>query len=344
MMKVIFNHDAAIDEYIAGVLLTTMPNVELSDIIITNGDCIAGPAMDAAYKIQHYINLPEIPLSLAQSRGWNQFPWSYREDSIHLNNIDCLKSIPTNPDWPVYPTTQPTNLSYEKVCQGAYPTNFTQPDYPDGNAALANTLQNALNNNEKVVLVVCCPLTLIRNVLEANPALEGAIEHLVWMGGAVNGDKGNLDPQTLPADVANPWAEWNVFWDPYSVAWVFEYTSFPITLFPLNVTDQAKVSVDFMEALKAQSATSSLSKLAYESYQLTLTQPFYRMWDVTTAAYLDRPDLYSAPVTQEMAIITDGYYQGTLIPKAGGRALQIVLEITNLNGFYQYVLNQLNRN
>ncbi|MCG8669001.1 MAG: nucleoside hydrolase [Pseudomonadales bacterium] len=349
-MKVVFNHDAAIDEYIAGVLLTTLPNIELSDIIITNGDCVAGPAMNAAYKIQQFINSPANLVSLALSRSWNQFPWEYRKDSVTLNTIACLSDIPTDPDWPYYPDQSMPSLSYEQLCEKwqqdpalGYPINLTEPDYPDGNQALKTTLQTACDNQEKVTLLICCPLTLLRNVLQESPELAAGIEQLIWMGGAVNGHAGNLDPNTLPKDIANPYAEWNVFWDPYAVAWVFENTNFPITLFPLNVTDDAKITNEFLASLKSQSATAKLSELAYQSYQLTLDQPFYCMWDVTAASYLARPDLFKAPSKQTLAIITDGYYQGTLINQPNGRKVDVVLEFADLQGFYNYVLQQLNQ-
>lgn len=346
MMNVVFNQDAAIDEYIAGVLLTTMPDVNLRQIIITNGDCIAGPAMNAAWRIQEYLGQSTDILSLAQSRSWNQFPWDYRKDSAAINAIDCLKNIPINPDWPYYPNEDQAHLPHEDLQatdQLKYPVNGTQPAYPDGNQALLTLLQDALNQGEKLTLVICCPLTLLSSILKAQPQLEAAIDQLIWMGGAVDGAKGNLDPNTLPAEVANPYAEWNVFWDPYSVAWIFENTSFPITLFPLNVTDQAPLTQDFLNQLQQQAQTAPLSKLAYESYQLVLDQPFYRMWDVTTVAYLERPDLFSAPQSQKLAIITDGFYQGTLIPAENGRAIDVVLNITDTQGFYDYVLKQLNQ-
>lgn len=64
---VIFIHDAAIDEYMATVLLTTMEEVDLRGIIIVNADCIAGPAMETAYKIHKYIGWEKIPLTLSSS-------------------------------------------------------------------------------------------------------------------------------------------------------------------------------------------------------------------------------------------------------------------------------------
>ncbi|MDX1692741.1 MAG: nucleoside hydrolase [Ketobacteraceae bacterium] len=345
-MKVVFNHDAAIDEYIAGVLLSIMPGITLEQIIITNGDCVAGPAMNAGWRIQEYLGEPPDILSLARCRSWNQFPWEYRKDSVIINRIDCLRNIPVNPAWPEYPNTAKPRLPYHSLANGesgAFPLNGTRPAYPDGDQALENLLSQAVANNDPLTLVICCPLTLLSSVLKKSPGLAEGIRQLIWMGGAVDGEHGNLDPDTVPADIANPYAEWNVFWDPYAVAWIFEHTDFPITLFPLNVTNQAPLAPAFMDQLKHQASIAPLSRLAWEGYQLVLDQPFYRMWDVTTVAYLERPELFSKPEPRRLAIITDGFYQGTLIESDQGRALDVVLNIDNRAAFYHYLLDRLNR-
>ena len=80
---VVLVHDAAIDEYMSTILLTTMEDVVLDGIVIVNADCIYGPAMDAAWKIQQYIDGTDIPLSLSNARGFNAFPWPYRGDCVN---------------------------------------------------------------------------------------------------------------------------------------------------------------------------------------------------------------------------------------------------------------------
>ena len=61
---VVLLHDAAIDEYMSTILLTTMPEVDLRAIIVVNGDCITTPAMNAAWRIQQFIGRTDIPLGL----------------------------------------------------------------------------------------------------------------------------------------------------------------------------------------------------------------------------------------------------------------------------------------
>jgi hypothetical protein len=45
-----------------------------------------------------------------------------------------------------------------------------------------------------------------------------------------------------------------------------------------------------------------------------------------------------------LAVVTDGFYQGTLHEdKAHGRSVNVVLNLKHPDQFYQYVLDQFNR-
>jgi purine nucleosidase len=337
MKNVIFNHDAAVDEYMAGVLLSTMPDMNVLGIIVTNGDCVAGPAMDAAYKIQQYIGQPDLPLYLSPDCGWNSFPWAYRGDCVHQGEIDCLSNISSNPNWPWYPSS--TDEIPEFNPENEVSINDVAPAYPDGNAFLAESLDKALISGEKITLLICCPMTILRGILSERPEREAAIEELIWMGGVIAPVKGNLESGTIPKVIANSLAEWNAFWDTFSVAWVFKNTKMPITVFPLNVTNQAKITDKFKAALKSQSSQYALSLLADQSYSLVDGQDFYEMWDVLTTSYLARPDLFSSPRVMNLNIVTGGYYEGTLFESSSsGRSVNVVLDLDNPDGFYDYVL------
>jgi len=310
---VILLHDAAIDEYMATILLTTMPGVDLRAVVVVNGDCITTPAMNAAWRIQQFIRRTDIPLGLSAARGYNPFPWEYRGDCIKQDGLAMLQAL------------QPLATPYR-----------------DGDALLREVLSSA---TAPVTILCTGPLTPLAMLLdrEDGAALIAKIGRVVWMGGAI-GVGGNLDPHTLPAGVANPYAEWNVFWDPFSADRVFRETTFPITLFPLDITNTAEIKDTFMSALLVNAKQFPTSNLAYQSYEFVASESFYDMWDVTAAVWLARPDLYAAPVTQQLAVVTeDAGMQGALVPSKDGRAIDVVLSFTNQNGFYDYVLQQLAR-
>ena len=311
---IIFNHDAAIDEYMAALLLLTLEDYETQAFIITNADCIADPAMDAQWKIQSYTGSTGIPLALSQARGWNPFPWSYRGDCIRQGNVPALRQIKMPEEWPPSET---------------------------GETLLTTLLTQAIKTGNPVTMLVNCPLTTLADVLKADPGLEKGMDRLIWMGGAID-VPGNLDPKTISPAVANKTAEWNAFWDPTAVDWIFQNTTVPLTVFPLDVTDQAKITNKFMADLQSQGAYR-YSQLAFESYSLVREETFYDMWDVVTTCYIPRPDLFEKPSQMELSIVTQGFDQGTLRRQNGGRSAEVVLNLADKEGFYDYVLAQFRR-
>jgi purine nucleosidase len=315
MEKILFNHDAAIDEFMAAVLLTTMQDKKYCGSVIMNADCIDNYAMQAQWKIQQFINQPQYPLTLSRARQWNPFPWQYRGDCIKEWQIDVLKEIPDNQTW---------------------------PPFPDGDIFMTEQLTEAIACGEKLTMLVNCPMTTLRNVLEQNRQLESAIERLIWMGGAIN-VPGNLDPTTIPPEVANKTAEWNAFCDPFAIDWVFKNTEFPIYLFPLDVTNQAAITKEFMDQLALQAKDFRYSQLAFQSYELVAAESFYDMWDVLTTCYIPHPEFFKPAETMSLSIITDGFMQGTIEQTECGRAVNVLLELEQPDKFYEYVLEQFKR-
>lgn len=311
--RVLLNHDAAIDEFMATILLTTMDGVDLTGIVVTNADCVYGPAMQTAWRIQSFIGATGIPLGLSRARGYNPFPWEYRGDAIKEAELPALSSYGPHAGW---------------------------PPYPDGDALMAELLEAA--PEKSVTLLVTCPMTTLEGVLKKHPHLAAKIERMIWMGGAMD-VPGNLDPATLPPGVANPYAEWNAFWDPYAVDWIFRNTDFPLIVFPLDVTDQAAITDSFMARLLVQGKRFRTSNLAYQSYELVSGESFYDMWDVVTTCYIPHPEFFAEPEETRLAIVTDGDQQGMLIRSDSGRKAQVVLDLKDPDGFYDYVLGQFAR-
>lgn len=313
-MDVIQIQDAAIDEYMSTVLLTTMEGVNLLGNIIVNADSIAAPAMQTAWKIQSYIGREDIPIGLSRARGVNPFPWQYRSDCVNEGKIGVLKGIADNPQW---------------------------PPFPDGDQLLLELLQRA---KAPVTLLVTSPMTPLSDLLTAHPELASKIEQVVWMGGAIKVG-GNLDPATVPNPPWNGCAEWNAFWDPYSVDWVFRNTSFTITDFPLDMTNKAAITTDFLTSLANQSDSYPVSKLAFESYLLVGWETFYDMWDVVTTCYLTRPDLFQPPTRMQLSIGTEfNESQGCLKEDEAGRAVDVIFNFSDDgSAFYSYVLEQFKR-
>ncbi len=302
--------DAAIDEYLATLFVSTLGHgPRIAGELIVNADCIADPAMVTGLKIRRALGL-DIPLGLSAARGWNPFPWQYREDCIRLGQIDMLREI-----------------------------EIPSQSWADGDAMLRDYLQ-ACAPGEALILCMCPP-TPLTDILRAQPALATRIGGMIWMGGALN-VPGNLDPATLPAAVCNPSAEWNVFWDPSSADWLFRHTDFPLLLAPLDASDPVKISAELLRTLREQAANGSkLSELAAEAYSLVADEKFYRLWDVVSALPLLDLDLFHHHDTG-LEVISHGPAQGTVREHPGGRRATVLSGVRDLPQLYARVCRQFN--
>jgi purine nucleosidase len=264
-----------------------------------------------------FIGRSDIPVALSRSRGWNAFPWPYRGDCVSFNELPILQT---------------------------YKPHASTPP-PDGEVLLAKLLHEAILINRPITLLMTGPMTPLIDVLKNDTRLAQGVGQIVWMGGAIDAP-GNLDSSTINPVVANKHAEWNAFWDPYSVYDVFRRFG-GIHMFPLDISNSAAVTAEFLDALKQQGERYSYSQLAYEAYSLVTGEPFYRLWDVTATCWLTRPDLYTPPTAMPLTIQQWGFEQGwihkPLIPGAE-KSQNVFFSFANLQGFYQYVLELLATN
>ncbi len=111
-------------------------------------------------------------------------------------------------------------------------------------------LHEAILINRPITLLMTGPMTPLIDVLKKDTRLAQGVGQIVWMGGAIDAP-GNLDPSTINPVVANKHAEWNAFWDPYSVDDVFRRFG-GIHMFPLDISNSAAVTAEFLDALKQQ--------------------------------------------------------------------------------------------
>jgi purine nucleosidase len=308
---VLFIHDAAIDDFVATLLILESPNLDLRGVVIVNADCIPGPGMDVASRVHQFAGRPDLPLGLSGARGWNPFPWPYRGDCVTLGDIGCLASFQSTV--PVPP--------------------------PSGEALIVEALETAIARAEPLTILLTTGFTTLVDILKSRPDLARGISRVAWMGGALD-HPGNLDPETINPAVANTHAEWNVFWDPFAAD--LGLATLPdIAVFPLDITDWAAITPAFMAQLQAQAADHSYSLFASEAYALVADEPYYDMWNVTVALWLISPELYATPRRTPLRVVQWGFEQGWMqtAPDGDGRPEQdVYLEFADLQGFYDRIV------
>jgi purine nucleosidase len=312
----VFIHDAAIDDFVATLLIESMAGYDLKGVIIVNADCVPLPGLEVAARVNAFMGRPDLALGLSAARGWNPFPWEYRSDCLRLAQIPSL---------------------------APFAANLPSPP-PDGDALLERLLDEAAAAGETLTVLITTGFTTLTELLKRRPELAKAVGQVAWMGGAYQ-VAGNLDPKTVPPEVANPWAEWNVFWDPFAAD--DSLASLPgIAVFPLDITDSAKITGDFKQRLLGQAADHSFSQFAYEAYALVADEPFYDMWNVATTVWLDAAGLYAKPRRTPLEVVRWGAEQGWMKAAgtdAGRPAHDVYLSFADLAGFYDYVAKGLAR-
>ena len=310
---VVFFSGGTFDDCAVHIALLSMKQVDLRGVVLSNSDCLADYAMVGHWKVSQALDRTDVPLALSLAKGWNAFPYEYRKDSITFAELECLAPFKKHKDWPPYPV---------------------------GEDLLAQLLADAIASGSRLTLLVTAPVTPVVDVLRQRPELEKGVARMLFMGGAVN-VPGNLDPNTLPKAIANPKAEWNVFWDPRATQWLLENTTFEIIVFPLDLTNKAKVTDSFKQRLQAAARESLSARIAAQAYGKIWGQPFYRLWNTTAASYLAAPDLFEKPVAQRIKVMVDGFEQGSMVKDENGREVQVVFNFKNPNGFYDLLLKLL---
>ncbi|MGF1480690.1 MAG: nucleoside hydrolase [Cyanophyceae cyanobacterium] len=294
------DHDGAIDDFLAMMLLLTM-ECQTAGIVVTPADCYVEAAVSVTRKILALMQREEVPVAKSTVRGLNPFPASFRRDSIVIDHFPILNERQTRP-----------TLVEES-----------------GPVFMAQTLQQAA---ERVTLLVTGPLTTVAAALERMPAIAHRIARIVWMGGALT-VPGNVAKAFAPEHDGS--AEWNVFWDPIAAGKVWQ-TDIPLVLCPLDITNTVPVTAEFAVQF-AERRRFPLCDLAGLCYALAMPQDYY-CWDVLATAYLARPELYQVQ-ERETSIVTTGTSQGRVKLESGGRKV-LVMESVEKEQFCSYLLEQ----
>ncbi len=302
---VLMDHDGGVDDYLATMLLMTMDNVQPLGVVVTAADCYAQPAVSATRKILELMGFSDIPVAESKVRGINPFPNLYRRDCYVIDHFPILNQRET--------ITTPL---------------VAEP----GEDFTVKILQQA---TESVIIMATGPLTNIATALQKAPQLKGKIKRIVWMGGALN-VPGNVEKNWEPGQDGT--AEWNAYWDPISVAQIWD-TQIEIIMCSLDITNNVPVTSEIVQKMGKQ-RNYPLSDLAGQCYALVIPQDYF-FWDVLATAYLAKPEFFELKEV-ETEIITEGKSQGRTKIVPAGRKVSVMNKVDK-EAFYNYILQQWRR-
>jgi purine nucleosidase len=306
-VSVLFDHDGSADDFLSLLLLLSMAEVELLGVSITPADCYAENALETTLKLLLLHQRLTVPVSVGQFHGVNAFPAAWRAKPRILNALPTLINLCPSADQ-VDP--RPSPLVMCDLLAAA-----TQP----------------------VTVLLTGPCSNLVHALALAPELTSRIGPVIWMGGAVD-VAGNV--QTYNHDGS---AEWNVFWDPEAARQLLAL-HLPLTLIPLDVTNEVPVDWAFLQQL-AQQRSHSLVNLAGQFWATTIdTIPAYAytyfMWDVLATSYLAIPEAFEVEWL-ELAVVPSGPSAGQTYRQAGSGQWVSVAKRVNKSRFYAYLLQQL---
>ena len=299
---VLMDHDGAVDDFLATMLLMTMDDIEVLGVVVTPADCYPQPAVSATRKILDLMGGSDIPVAQSTVRGINAFPYLYRRDSFVIDNFPILN--------------QKETISTPLV---------EQP----GQDFMYDVLESA---SEPVTILATGPLTNIALTLDKSPEIAEKIHQIIWMGGALN-VPGNVEKNWEPGQDGS--AEWNAYWDPISVARVWD-SDIEIIMCSLDITNNVPVNPAFVQKLGKQ-RQYAISDLAGICYALVIPQDYYA-WDVLATSYLGKPEAFELKEV-ETEIITSGRSQGRTKVSPGGRKI-LAMDKVDKDWFYNYILQQ----
>lgn len=315
-------HDGATDELMSILFAASMPNIAIKGIMVINADCQGYPTAKVSSKLLDLISIDDVPVVVSGARGWNPFPWTYRQYSLMVDLLPIVNQYQSNVAVPEPPMDYPLIDLVNQV-------------YSEG-------------NNQPVTLLCLSPVTDIAEALKTDPDFKSKIDEIVWMGGVYITEEtpfGNIDTGVAPG--ANPNAEWNVYWDPQSTQDVLS-SGIKIKMFPLNVTNSVILSGDIIrQYFLPESNIYPPLALAAQMYSLVAFQYGFSFWDTAATAFLGKPDLYTLEKAKvEIDTSPDPTTQGTMTvqfvsdTEASETSIEIATTI-NVNDFYDYYVGQL---
>jgi inosine-uridine nucleoside N-ribohydrolase len=189
---------------------------------------------------------------------------------------------------------------------------------------------------QKVTLLSLGPLTTLAELLQSNPANAENIEMIYIMGGAVH-VPGNVSAGLIDNQVA----EFNLYIDPSAANIVFK-SGVPITLVPLDATNQVKITDDFYSKLQAGHLTPEATWI-YELF--TREKGYFQaqdyFWDQLTAAVLTDESLVTFESDPLCVVEDEGPQSGQTKIQAGCPDIRFAVS-ANATRFEQTFLDTLN--
>ena len=247
---VIIDTDMAPDDWLAMLYLLRHSGVDVRAITVTaTGEAHCAPGTRNALDLLALAGSPDIPVACGRATplaGDHAFPDFWRD------LVDNLVGLSLSPS----------------------PHNAVTVPAVD---LLAEIIESS---DQPVHILALGPLTNLGEVLQARPALASRLAMITIMGGAVH-VPGNVGASS---GIDNDAAEWNIYIDPHAANLVLA-SGAPVTLVPLDATNDVPITPQFVARL-AKQAHTPVARFAYDvlvRLESFISTGHYYFWDPLAA-------------------------------------------------------------
>lgn len=285
---VVIDTDMGGDDLMAILFLLQRPDISVEAITVTGtGLAHCAPGVDLALRVLALADRDDIPVACGREAplaGDHAFPDEWRQFADEGSGA-----------------TLPEAMSA--------PSSLSAP------ALLAATL----DAHPGAAIVALGPLTNVAEALQADPALADAIGTVHFMGGAVDVPGNITDAAGNPVSDA---AEWNLYADPRAAAVVL--AAAPVTLVPLDATNQALITPAFLGRLEADRATPH-AQVVHEvlaGSAASIEAGAYFFWDPLAAVSLVEEGVVSFEA-RRVEVVEEGAEIGRIQASEAGAEIQV---------------------
>lgn len=185
------------------------------------------------------------------------------------------------------------------------------------------------SSDRPVTIWAVAPLTNVARLLDDDPDAASNIDRIVIMGGAVD----------VPGNVFDSPAEWNIYIDSEAASRVFA-SGIPITLVPLDATNDAPVPIWYSVALERSRQSDAIAYLGWLARLFPLQNGLWYLWDELAAAEIAVPGMVALE-SAELSVVVGGPDDGRTLRDPQGTEISFASGIHDPNAFYAEFLGTL---
>lgn len=293
---ILIDTDMALDDWMAILYLLRNPEAQVEAITVAaTGEAHARPGVRNALRLLTLAGHAHIPVTAGSPRplrGTHVFPLFLR----WMVDLHMLQKMPS-------PLGQAAREgAVELICR---------------------TLEKA---ERPLTIIALGPLTNLGQVFLQQPELTGKVAGITLMGGALD-VPGNI--QSINPHIPNKTAEWNIFIDPYAANIVFS-SGVPVTVVPLDATDQVPLSVEYLEQMKAEQGNPGLEficKALQRIMSLSKGDRTFYFWDPLAAVVALHPEIAVFEERRVRVVEEEGEESGRIVPAEEGALVRVCTQV-----------------